>query len=303
MREEKFASDNRRIRAVTYLGIFINIGLAFVKLVVGTIAGSMALFADGVHSFSDVATDIVVLLGVRFGSKEPDTKHPYGHGRIETFSTVVVAVILVVVGGLMIYKASMSIARVRGGAEQECVISALVVWVAILSVVLKEGLYWITRIVAVRSHSTALYANAWHHRSDALSSVAVLIGFASIKMGYAYGDQVAAIAVGLMIILVGAKIVGKCFDELTERAVDGDTFKQITQIIESDGNIRKWHKLRTRNVGREIFIDLHILVDPGLNIVEAHDIAEELEVAMHEKIVRPVNITVHVEPDVPDLVG
>lgn len=298
MREQKFENDNKRIRRVTYLGIVVNVVLAFVKLTVGMWAGSMSLFADGVHSFSDLATDAAVLLGVRFGSKEPDSKHPYGHGRIETFSSVFVASALIIVGGLMIFKASRCIVGIDSGMEKEFVPGALVVFVVLFSVLSKEALYWMTKMVAVKSHSTALYANAWHHRSDALSSVAVLIGFISIKFGYAYGDQLATVAVGLMIILVGGKIISKCYEEFSEGAVDGETIGQITQIIESNGKIAKWHKLRTRNVGREVFIDMHILVDPGLNIVEAHDIAEDLEEAMHKQIVRPVNITVHIEPNI-----
>lgn len=297
MRDDKFENDNKRIREVTYLGIGVNVLLAVVKLAVGMSAGSMALFADGVHSFSDLATDVAVLLGVRFGAKEPDKKHPYGHGRLETFSSVFVALALIVVGGAMIYKASRGIAGLDEGMKKEFVLGPWVIFVAVISVLSKEVLYRLTKKVAVKSHSTALYANAWHHRSDALSSVAVLVGFVSIKFGYVYGDQLAAVAVGLMIILVGGKIMGKSFEEFSEGAVDGGTIEQITRIIESNENILKWHKLRTRNVGREVFIDLHILVDPKLNIVEAHGIAEQLEDAMHKQIVRPVNITVHVEPE------
>jgi cation diffusion facilitator family transporter len=298
MRKDKIENVNRQIVRVTYLGIVVNVLLAVVKLAAGMAAGSMALFADGVHSFSDLATDVAVLLGVRFGAKEPDDKHPYGHGRIETFSSVFVAGALITVGGVMIYKASRCIAGIDSGMTKDFVLGPGVIVVAAVSVLSKEILYWLTKRVAVKSHSTALYANAWHHRSDALSSVAVLVGFVSIKFGYAYGDQVAAVAVGLMIVLVGSKIMGKCFEEFSEGAVDGEIVEQITRIIESNAKIANWHKLRTRNVGREVFIDLHILVDSGLNIVEAHDIAEELEDAMHKQIVRPVNITVHVEPDV-----
>ena len=294
-------ADNRSIRRVTYLGMAVNVLLSVVKLIVGSIAGSLALVADGIHSISDVATDAAVLLGVRLGAKKPDFKHPYGHGRLETFSSVFVAAALVVVGGIMIYKASMQIARIRGGGECEFELTSIVFWAAAISIVLKEALYWITKVVAVKSHSTALYANAWHHRSDALSSVAVLIGFAAVKAGYIYGDQVAAIAVGLLVVLVGTRIMGKSLEEFAERAVDADTFKQITDIIESEENIRRWHKLRTHSLGREIFVDVHILVDPELNIVEAHDISVQLENAMNSNMVRPVNITVHVEPDIPEL--
>ena len=169
--------------------------------------------------------------------------------------------------------------------------------VASISIIVKELIYRITKKVAVKSHSAALYANAWHHRSDALSSIAVVIGFGALKFGFDYGDQLAAIVVGVMIILVGVKITGDCFRELTESAIDASTIEQITQIINSRERIHDWHKLRTRNVGREVFLDLHILVDPQLSIIEAHDISESLENAIHEQIVRPVNITVHIEPD------
>jgi cation diffusion facilitator family transporter len=177
----------------------------------------------------------------------------------------------------------------------------IVCWVAVVSIVVKEVLYLITRKVAVKTDSSALYANAWHHRSDALSSIAVVVGFISLKLGYVHGDQVATIVVGLLIVLVGVRILVGCFEEFAERSADSATVGQIEGIIASENRIRQWHRLRTRNVGREIFIDLHILVDPQLDITAAHEIAESLEETMHARITRPVNITVHVEPDRPEL--
>ncbi|MHC4195571.1 MAG: cation diffusion facilitator family transporter, partial [Planctomycetota bacterium] len=148
----------------------------------------------------------------------------------------------------------------------------------------------------------ALYANAWHHRSDSLSSVVVVIGIVSMMLfDFRYGDRLAAIGVGLMIALVGGNVMASCFQEFTEASVDERTIKQIMGIIEANSFIRQWHKLRTRTVGREVFLDLHILVDPGLNIAAAHEIAESLEEAMHEEMAQPVNITVHIEPDTPEL--
>ena len=298
---DKNENSRKRIDRVTNLGIACNIVLAVVKVSAGITAGSMSLVADGIHSISDMITDVAVLLGVHFGSKEPDLKHPYGHGRIETFSAVFIAVILIVVGGFMVQRASLAIARFRPEAETGRHLSAAVFWVAVLSILAKEGLYRVTQKVAVRTHSSALYANAWHHRSDALSSVAVVIGFVMCRFGYVYGDEIAAVAVGLMIILVGVKIIGDCLGEFTESAVDTDTIEHIKAIISSEERIRQWHKLRSRNVGREVFLDLHILVDPELSITDAHEIAESLENAMHAGIVRPVNITVHIEPDRPEL--
>ncbi|MHC4926658.1 MAG: cation diffusion facilitator family transporter, partial [Planctomycetota bacterium] len=219
MTTETLQSDNAAIRRVTFIGMAGNTLLAVLKMLVGGLAGSMALVADGIHSLSDCLTDIAVILGVHLGSKKPDPEHPYGHGRLETFSTAFIAIILIVVGGGMIYKASIAIARTHGISD-EVTMSSAVIWVAMLSVLVKEALYQWTRIVAVKTHSTALYANAWHHRSDALSSIAVVIGAVAVKLGYPYGDQLAAIAVGLMVIMVGVKVFGGCLHEFSERAVD-----------------------------------------------------------------------------------
>jgi len=294
--QSKQETAARQIKSITYLGMVINVALAIVKIAIGLLAGSLALVADGVHSFSDLVTDAVVLLGVRLGSKKPDSSHPYGHGRAETLAAGLIAVILVSVGGAMIYYATMAIARDEVTAPRIEVLIA-----AIVSIGAKEWLYRATQRIAIRSQSPALYANAWHHRSDALSSVAVVIGVTILRFGFGHGDQVAAIAVGLMVMSVGVKIIGDCLRELTESAVDQDTVKHIKQIISSNSSIRQWHKLRTRTVGREVFLDLHILVDPDLNVTAAHEITVSLEKALDEQIRRPINITIHIEPHAPEL--
>ena len=288
----KIQQDNKSIHKVTNFSIVVNIILSGVKIVVGFLGGSLALIADGLHSLSDLLTDFAVLIGIHFGSKEPDPKHPYGHGRLETFSSVVIAGVLFFVGGAMIYKAGVSLGQIRDNKPGYAVIIA-----ACISIIAKELLFRITKKVSVKTGSTLLYANAWHHRSDALSSVVVLVGVIFVLAGFNYGDHIAAILVGLMIVLVGWRILVDCFNEFAESSVDADTVKQIEDIINSDEQIRKWHKLRTRIVGREVFLDLHILVDSHLNITQAHDISEELENTLHRQISRPVNITVHIEPD------
>jgi cation diffusion facilitator family transporter len=296
MQSHKQKIARKQITSVTNLAVAANIALFILKLSVGLLSGSIALIADGVHSLSDMATDLIVLVGVHFGLKEPDQNHPYGHGRAETFSAGFIALFLFFVGLAMIYYAAMDIAK---GNVTDFHITVLIV--AVVSIIIKELLYRLTKKVAIKSHSSALYANAWHQRSDALSSVAVLIGFISLKAGFNYGDQIAAIAVGLMIILVGVRVIADCLRELTESAVDQDTIEHIKSIINADSSIRQWHKLRTRTVGREVFLDLHILVDPDLNVAAAHKISESLEDTLHEQITRPVNITVHIEPDMPEL--
>jgi cation diffusion facilitator family transporter len=294
MDTDKQTIAGKQIKSITYLGMVVNVILAVIKIVIGVFAASLALVADGIHSLSDLATDVAVLLGLRLGSKAPDQSHPYGHGRAETFSAILIALILILVGGAMIYYATMAIARDEVTTPKIGVLIA-----AIVSIAAKEWLYKATKKIAVQSHSSALYANAWHHRSDALSSVAVVIGFISLELGFGHGDQVAAIAVGLMIIWVGIRVVGDSLRELTESAVDSDTVEHIKKIINDNSSIRQWHKLRTRTVGREVFLDLHILVDPDLSIAAAHEISENLEKELDEQITRPVNITVHIEPDIP----
>ena len=294
MNNDKQEIAGKQIKSVTNLAIVINVALFAVKVSVGLVSGSVALVADGVHSISDTTTDFVVLLGHYFGSKEPDPQHPYGHGRFETFSAGFIAVFLVFVGSGMIYFAAIAIAKANISNP-----GPVVLIVAVIAVAAKELLFRLTRRAAVRTHSTALYANAWHQRSDAISSVAVIVGFVSLKFGFVYGDQIAAVAVGLMIILIGVRLIVDCLSELTESAIDEDTVERIKHIINTNHQIHQWHKLRTRTVGRELFLDVHILVDPNLSVAAAHEISESLEKALDEQLIRPVNITVHIEPDIP----
>ena len=296
MNDRKRATTSKQNRSITYIGIVTNLILSVVKVIIGYLAGSLALIADGIHSLSDITTDAVVLIGLWLGSKEADRSHPYGHGRAETFSGGLIAVVLILVGGTMIYYATISI------AEDEVTVPRVAVLIAaIVSIISKEWLYRVTRRAAIESHSPSLYANAWHHRSDALSSVAVVIGFISLLLGFGHGDQVAAIAVGVMIIWVGVRVIGNTLQELTEGAVDQDTIEHVKRIINENSAIRQWHQLRTRMVGREVFLDVHILVDPNLNVASAHEISESLEKTLDEQLTRPVNITVHIEPDIPAL--
>jgi len=296
MDAEKQESSNREIRRITNVGIVLNILLSVFKVAVGILGNSIALVADGIHSLSDMATDIIVLIGVYFGSRKADLSHPYGHGKIETFSAIVIALILVFVGLGMIYKASVNIMTFEFIRPSACVLI-----VAVVSVVSKEWLYRATQKIAVTTHSPALYANAWHHRSDALSSIAVVAGFILMMVGFKYGDRIAAMVVGYMIVRVGGQMIFRGFQELMECTVDEETVELIKNIINSDSSVRDWHKLRTRMVGREVFLDLHILVAPELSIAEAHEISENLESTLEEQIKRPVNITVHIEPDMPGL--
>lgn len=293
MAEDKFKNANTGIKRVTWVGVWVNVLLGLVKSGIGIMVNSVALTSDGLHSLSDLASDAAVLIGIKIGGKKPDEKHPYGHGRMETLAAFFISITLVVVGCYMIFYAGMEIARKTTNSP-----SVWAIIISIISVILKEVLYQITKKVAIKFDSSMLYANAWHHRSDALSSLAVVVGVGAAFMGFRFGDQIAGIIVGLMIITAGAKILGECFRDIAEERVDGITYDKIRDIIQSSDGVTHWHRLRTRTVGRELFIDVHILVDPELKITEAHDIAEGLENELNDEISRPVNIMVHIEPDI-----
>lgn len=285
-------NTSSQIRRVTVIGLVINVLLSILKISAGILLGSIALIADGLHSFSDMVTDFAVLIGAIVGAKEPDRSHSYGHGWAEAFSAFFIAVVLAAVGVLMIYRPLQSIIMHRTSHIGMTVFS-----IAVVSIIAKEFSYQITKQVAVRLSSAMLYANAWHHRSDAMSSLAVALGAIASMLGYRYADQFAAIIVGCMIVFVALRIAGQSLMQFTERSVDLTTQQQICGIIASQPDICGWHKLRTRTVGRELFMDLHIMVSPDLNITQAHNISNQLEKSIHSRLSRPVNITVHIEPE------
>ncbi len=293
MNHEKTKNAKKVLKKVTYIGVWVNLGLGVFKLIVGSLVHSVALIADGLHSLSDLASDLAVIIGLFLGGRKPDQKHPYGHGRAETFSAFFIALGLIVVGGSMIYYAGMQIAKGRTSNPHMVVIVA-----ASVSVLAKEIIFHVTKKVAIANSSSMLYANAWHHRTDALSSLAVIIGVIAGFLGFDFGDQFAAVAVGVMIIIVGASIINGCFKEVSEESVDSKTVEKISQIINSNKDVMQWHDLKTRTLGREIFMELHILVDPELNITQAHEIAEQVEEKLHAEMIRPINITIHIEPNI-----
>jgi cation diffusion facilitator family transporter len=282
--------DNQPIR-VTLVGLFTNILLLGLKLAVGIIVGSAALVADAAHSLSDLLTDIVAIVGIRMSARPADESHPYGHGKFETIAASLIGVALVAAGIAITWNAGLSLYR-----QEHNIPGYPVLVVAAVSIVSKEWLYHITRRVARRVRSAALSANAWHHRSDALSSVAVLIGGAAGLFGWGHGDQVAAIAVGVMVAVVGAGSLWKVFLELTEGSISADERQSIAKAIESVPGVKGWYRLRTRLVGREVFMDVNVLVDKGLSVGEGHAICTAVEEAIELSLDHPVSVVVHCEP-------
>ena len=285
----------RQIRTVTLWGAWINIFLATLKLAVGFWLRSSALVADGVHSISDLATDLVVLVGARASSAPPDESHPYGHSKLETIAGLFVALILLVVSVGLIWSSVMSIYR-----HQHSFPGYGVLVVAAVSVIAKEVIFHVTLKVSRKASSSVLYANAWHHRSDSLSSLAVLLGGVASVAGWGHADQAAALAVGFMIAGVAVKILYENLMELSEHAIDRLSVRTIERILDNEEEVRQWHALRTRKVGAEHFIDVHILVDPDLTVTKGHEISMRIEERIKESLSRPANILVHVEPDKPE---
>ena len=283
----------RQVRRVTLLGAVIDLLLGAIKLAGGYVAQSQALIADGIHSLSDVATDAVILWAAKHGSREADESHPYGHGRIETLATVILGIALVAVAAAIMWDAA---ARLFHPDELlQPGILALVI--AALSVALKEWIYRYTMRVARRLRSDMLKANAWHSRSDALSSVVVIIGVAGSMAGLAYLDAIAAAGVALMVGKIGWDLGWVALRELTDAALDRERVEAIqAEILKVDG-VRELHLLRTRRIGGEALVDVHIIVDPRLSVSEGHYISETVRQQLVRYIDEVSDVLVHIDPE------
>ncbi len=283
---------------VTYIGSVVNIILTGCKLFAGFAGNSRAMIADAVHSLSDFATDIVVILSFFISEKPEDESHSYGHGKFETLASVIIGLALFAVGLGIIYSSSSAIFDYFNGIpiQKPGIIAIAAAAVSILS---KEALYQYTKVYAVKLNSSAMLANAWHHRSDAFSSIATLIGIsASVFFGEKFRicDPIAGIAVSFFIIKVAFDIAKDSFNELMEASLSKETEKEILEIISNVNGAQNPHKLRTRKIGNKIAVDVHINVNAELNIVEAHNIATEVEKALFEKHGEDIFVNVHIEP-------
>ncbi len=282
----------KKIRSVTLWGALLNVVLLILKIVSGLLIRSSALIADGVHSLSDLATDLLILLGARLSSRPADETHPYGHRKFDTIASQLIAFILIVVGFGLVFFAGTAISRKEVNYP-----GFLVLVVAAISVVSKEVIFHITRKISRITHSAALYANAWHHRSDSFSSMAVLVGGAASLLGWGHADHMATIIVGIMIMGVAGKIFYDNLIELTEHSADKKSIQTIERILSQAEDISGWHALRTRSLGGELFLDCHVIVDPELTVFESHKIIERIEEQIHSELSKPANILIHIDPE------
>jgi cation diffusion facilitator family transporter len=286
-------SRYREIRWVTLVGSAIDLTLGILKIVFGYLANSQALIADGVHSLSDLATDFMVLFAAKHGSRDADESHPYGHGRFETVATVALGIALIVVAAGIAWDA---IERLFNPEELlQPGVWALVI--ASLSVISKEWIYHYTMHVAKKLKSNMLRANAWHSRSDAISSIIVVIGVAGTMAGLNYLDSVAAVLVGAMVAKIGWDLAWQSVHELVDTALDPERVEAIRREILSVGGVRELHMLRTRMMGGDALVDVHVLVDPKLSVSEGHYIGEKVRERLITEIEEVSDVMVHVDPE------
>lgn len=281
------------IQRVTVVGVLVNLLLAASKTIIGIAAQSQALVADGIHSLSDLLSDGLVYFAAKQANHGPDEAHPYGHGRFETAATLGLGILLALVAIGITWDA---VGRLFS-PEALLHPKPLALYAALFSIVANEALYHYTAVVARKIKSDLLQANAWHHRSDALSSVVVLIGVGGTMAGLPYLDAIAAIGVGLMIAKIGWDLSWPAFQELVDEGLDEERLESIRAIIHQIGGVMDIHMLRTRRIGGEASVDVHILVEPWLSVSEGHMIGQMVIDRLLEEITEVMDVTVHIDPE------
>lgn len=289
----------RRARRVTWLGFWVNAALGVAKIAGGLIGRSSALVADGIHSFSDFLSDIIVLVFVGIARKRPDAGHQFGHGHYEAFATILLSVVLALVAVGIFYESTVSILHViDGGTLPRPGIIVLVILLA--SIVSKEWLYHVTRRVGQSIHSDAVIANAWHHRSDSFSSIATLVGVAgAIFLGEQWRvlDPVAAMVVAVFITWVAIQLARPALAELLGASLPHADIHIINETLRHTDGIRAWHGIRTFKSGRDAYIEVHLLVDPDITVRRAHEIATLAERRIaHGLPDTHTHVITHIEP-------
>ncbi len=280
-------------KRVTVIGAIINILLSALKVLFGVIAHSHSLIVDGIHSLSDLMSDAMVWFASHHAQHGPDEKHPYGHGRFETGATLGLGIFLILIAAGIVWDSAVRLFS----PERLMHPGALALIVAILSVLIKEGLYHYTMVAGRRLGSKMLQANAWHHRSDAISSIVVVIGIGGTMAGLPYLDTIAAVIVGVMIARVGWELGWQAFEELMDVGLGHERLERVKQIIRSVDGVESIHMLRTRSIGGEIIVDVHVLVAPWLSVTEGHMISQTVMDRLLCQIDEINDVTVHVDPE------
>ena len=291
----------REIYKVTLVGSAANAALMLFKFVAGVLGHSSAMIADAVHSLSDFATDLVVLVLVHISAKPQDASHDYGHGKYETMASFIVGLALVAAATGIILTGVMKLVDWYHGVQLQAP-GRLALWAALISILVKEVLYRYTVARGKHLNSQAVIANAWHHRSDALSSIGAAIGIGgAILLGdrWTVLDPIASVVVGLMLVKVAVSLLRSSMGELTESTLPADVEREIENIIRSFPDVSEPHNLRTRRIGNRIAIEVHVRMDGNLPLSLVHDRASSIERAIRERFGSDTHVSVHMEPLTP----
>ena len=275
------------------VGALVNSVLALFKIVFGWLGQSQSLVADGIHSLSDLLTDALVFFAAHHAKEAPDEEHPYGHGRFETVGTLVLGGILIAVGFGIIWDAAERLFN----PEELKQPAVFTLYVALFSILANEGLFFYTRHLANRINSDLLRANAWHHRSDSVSSIVVLVGIGGTLVGLPYLDAIAASLVGVMVVQIGWNLGWGAMQELADAGLEEEHLNEIRAFIASVSGVNSVHMLRTRKLGGHAMADVHVQVDPWLSVSEGHRIAEVVQLGLIDQVEVLEDVTVHIDPE------
>jgi cation diffusion facilitator family transporter len=278
---------------VTYIAGLVNILLAAIKITFGVIGKSEALIVDGIHSLADLMTDVFVIIAIKLGSREADHDHPYGHRRYETIATVILGGALFVVAAGIAWDVMERILH----PEKLLVPQKDTLIIAAISILANEWLFQYTKRIAKKSRSKLLMANAWHHRSDAISSIVVLFGIIAVLYGYPFADAVAAIIVALMVAKIGLSLIMESIKELVDTSLSDTQINDIRRVIKLTEGVKSIHLLRTRQMGEDSFVDAHIVVDPKITVSEGHMIADTVRDNLKAQFDDIVDVLVHIDPE------
>lgn len=286
-------AEHKIAMEVSIITIVINLLLSLFKFMAGFIAHSGAMISDAIHSASDVFSTIIVIIGVNISGKKSDKEHPYGHERMECVASIILAIILFGTGvGIGIS----GVEKILGKGGSLLIPGKLALIAAIISIVVKEWMYWYTRAAAMKINSGALMADAWHHRSDSLSSVGALIGIFGARMGFPVLDPIASVIICLFIGKAAIDVFKDAMDKMVDKSCDGDTEEEIHITVLNRSGVERIDELRTRMFGTKVYVDLEIAVDGRLPLKEAHDIAEDIHDTIEAEFPIVKHCMVHVNP-------
>ena len=287
-------SSKKIIMRVSNISIVVNVLLSAIKFVVGVIANSGAMISDAIHSVSDVFSTSIVMIGANAAAKDPDQEHPYGHDRMECIAAIVLAIVLFITG---IGVGITGVKKIFGGNYGDLAVpGALALVAAVISIVVKEGMFWYTRFYGKKVDSTALLADAWHHRSDALSSVGSFIGILGARLGFPICDPLASVVICLFIVKAAYNICKEALDKMVDKSCDDETERKMSDLIKSQEGVISLDLLMTRMFGSKLYVDVEIGADENTPLRDSHAIAENVHNAIEANFPKVKHCMVHVNP-------